>query len=487
MRRVLLVVLLLVACSKPPTSVPDGPLVVVIDPTVARPEPGRRNPLTLRVERNDTRFDVTGEVPMGELSAPLAARAKEYAVTHVSLKQLVDPSADEHAAYALLSEAALRLWGGTLELGGTALEVHGKVRADDDKAAMESALGSAARLLHVETTIDITVDLERWGHGEGFLRRSNGGPIASLKLVLTPVAGGPPVTPDAAGRVVQGLYTVMLGMRETTIAVNEGKITWLPSEQSTSKGVLIGGRRFGLDLDVPLVAPGDDGALDVTSIEVKDGQLLFGDRFREPGKRLPVSDILAHRGDVRQVVLHAHGRVDAASDFAQLVGDRLSSHFLIDWDGTIYQTLDVGFAAYHAGEANMRGIGIDLEGLLDNLKTRPNAPAYPKKHPRLTEMLAPAYTRRPGPEAVINGAAVRTYTFTDAQYRSLGSLLRLLASVFPSVDAGPPLVDEQVEPSVLSRPEDHHGVIAHWHLDAQVYDPGPSFDWARLGLRNPPR
>lgn len=481
------VVLVLVACSKPPASVHEGPVVVVIPADPARSEPIRRAPLTLRVERNDTRFDVSGEVPLGELPPLLAARAKDYAVTHINLKQLVDPSADEQTAYALLGDAALRLWGGTLDLRGPTLEVHGKVRSDDDKAAMEAALGAAARLLHVETTLDITVDLERWGHGEGFLRRSDGGPIAALKLVLTPVEGGPPVTPDAAGRVVQGLYTVTLGMRETTIAVNEGKVTWLPFEQSTSKGVLIGGRRFGLDLDVPLIAPGDEGAFDATSIDAKDDQPLFGDRFREPGKRLPVSDILANRQDVRQVILHAHGRPDAATDFAALVGDRLSTHFLIDWDGTIYQTLDVGFAAYHAGDANMRGIGVDLEGLLDNLHARPNAPAYPKKHPRLAEMNAPAYARRPGPPAVINGVTVQTHTFTDAQYRSLGSLLRLLAGVFPSVDAGPPMIDEQVTPSALTHREDHHGVIAHWHLDAQVYDPGPSFEWTRLGLRSPPR
>jgi len=36
---------------------------------------------------------------------------------------------------------------------------------------------------------------------------------------------------------------------------------------------------------------------------------------------------------------------------------------------------------------------------------------------------------------------VQSYGYTEAQYRSLGSLLRLLASVFPNLDHGAPMTD----------------------------------------------
>ena len=38
----------------------------------------------------------------------------------------------------------------------------------------------------------------------------------------------------------------------------------------------------------------------------------------------------------------------------------LSAHFLLDLDGTIYQTLDLRERAYHAGASNSRSIGIEI-------------------------------------------------------------------------------------------------------------------------------
>ena len=38
----------------------------------------------------------------------------------------------------------------------------------------------------------------------------------------------------------------------------------------------------------------------------------------------------------------------------------ISVHFLIDNDGTIYQTLDLQHAAYHAGNVNRKSVGVEI-------------------------------------------------------------------------------------------------------------------------------
>ena len=38
----------------------------------------------------------------------------------------------------------------------------------------------------------------------------------------------------------------------------------------------------------------------------------------------------------------------------------ISVHFLIDNDGTIYQTLDLQHAAFHAGKVNRKSVGVEI-------------------------------------------------------------------------------------------------------------------------------
>jgi len=133
---------------------------------------------------------------------------------------------------------------------------------------------------------------------------------------------------------------------------------------------------------------------------------------------------------------------------------------------------------------NQRSIGIDLDNLQPDLVRQPHALAYPKKHPRLAELQA---LPRPRSEVMtINGAPTQSYGLTEPQYRSLQSLLRLLASVFPAIGDGAPQVDGKVVSHVLYDTSERHGVLAHWHTEYQRWDPGPGFDWQRLGLDDVP-
>ncbi len=71
-------------------------------------------------------------------------------------------------------------------------------------------------------------------------------------------------------------------------------------------------------------------------------------------------------GDVRQrkiIVLHITEGGSAASAIAtfkaSVAPHRVSSHFVIDRDGTVYQLVDLNYTAWHASQANSRSVGIE--------------------------------------------------------------------------------------------------------------------------------
>jgi hypothetical protein len=68
------------------------------------------------------------------------------------------------------------------------------------------------------------------------------------------------------------------------------------------------------------------------------------------------------RKDPTQVVTHFDVCLSAASCKRVLEKKGISSHFVIDNDGTIYQMVDPAYTAWHAGNrgANKRSVGIDI-------------------------------------------------------------------------------------------------------------------------------
>src|SRR5262249_41968790 len=67
---------------------------------------------------------------------------------------------------------------------------------------------------------------------------------------------------------------------------------------------------------------------------------------------------------VDQFVIHFDARGTSRRCFQVLHDQRgLSVQFLLDLDGTIYQTLDVKEAAWHATIANNRSIGIEIANI----------------------------------------------------------------------------------------------------------------------------
>jgi len=64
---------------------------------------------------------------------------------------------------------------------------------------------------------------------------------------------------------------------------------------------------------------------------------------------------------IKQFVIHHDGCNSADMCFSVLQNERgLSVHFLLDNDGTIYQTIDLALMAYHASEWNTSSIGVEI-------------------------------------------------------------------------------------------------------------------------------
>lgn len=82
--------------------------------------------------------------------------------------------------------------------------------------------------------------------------------------------------------------------------------------------------------------------------------------------------------EVSLIVLHHTGSASVVSDLATLrsSSSRVSAHFLLDRDGTIYELVNESESAWHAGKSNFRGrsnvnrysIGIELCNLGDGVE-----------------------------------------------------------------------------------------------------------------------
>ncbi len=205
------------------------------------------------------------------------------------------------------------------------------------------------------------------------------------------------------------------------------------------------------------------------------------------------------REQVDLFVLHYDACGTSRECFRVLQDERaLSVHFLLDVDGTIYQTLDLREQAWHARAANPRSIGIEIahvgahppaeRGPLDRwyewteTGTRLSIPA------RMEDGLrSRGFAGRPARDGLlrgpIHGAEYVQYDFTDEQYESLAALVAALVPLLPRIELEiPRAASGQVRRDALSDPEEasFHGILGHYHLQTDKRDPGPAFDWERL-------
>jgi N-acetyl-anhydromuramyl-L-alanine amidase AmpD len=211
-------------------------------------------------------------------------------------------------------------------------------------------------------------------------------------------------------------------------------------------------------------------------------------------------DLATLRRTVDQFVLHYDVCGTSRQCFKVLHYVRcLSVHFLLDVDGTVYQTLDLKERAWHASAANGRSIGIEIANLgayagdeqnpFDEWYSQTNGKTILTIPERFGDggVLTKNFSGRPArPEPVtgeVQGRELAQYDFTPEQYEALTRLTATLCSIFPKLKCDYPRNPAGgVIPHALTATElaSFQGVLGHYHVTTNKVDPGPAFQWERV-------
>ncbi len=201
---------------------------------------------------------------------------------------------------------------------------------------------------------------------------------------------------------------------------------------------------------------------------------------------------------VDQFVLHYDDAGTSRNCFKILQDDRgLSVHFMLDLDGTIYQTLDLKERAWQATISNSRSVGIEIA----NIGAYPPAEAgtlhrwyQPTTNGPTIITIPPAFgtnpertpnfvghPARPDPVVgVVQGETLAQYDYTPQQYQALIHLTAALCRIFPKIkcdyphDADGHLINHKLSDEDW---KNYCGVLGHYHIQTNKTDPGPAFQW----------
>ena len=253
-------------------------------------------------------------------------------------------------------------------------------------------------------------------------------------------------------------------------------------------------------------SPIDESAWETSKFQVKDLSTpnRYGlrrsvlsaeqaERVRGGGWDLPLLQQV-----VDQFVIHFDASGTSRQCFKVLHDVRgLSVHFMLDLDGTIYQTLDLKERAWHATTSNSRSIGIEIAhvgAFSPGSESRAQEWYQPQEKgpPRITipdsygdgGQRTKGFSGHPArPELVrgnIQGHDLEQYDFTPEQYRALVRLTAALCRVFPKIKCDYPR-DSSGRLVTVKLPDDelqgYAGLLGHFHIQTNKVDPGPAFQW----------
>lgn len=231
-----------------------------------------------------------------------------------------------------------------------------------------------------------------------------------------------------------------------------------------------------------------------TPSRIGSGRFLNAPRAPNVKPGTTRGDLETLRSQVDAVVVHYDEAYTSANCFKVLQDVRgLSCQFLLDLDGTIYQTCDLRERARHAGIANDRSVGIEIAHAGTLNKSRR---AHYTSDEKGTVFTVPKGVHRgnlpPGSfrlaskltfKGTIQGRELEQYDFTKPQYDALAHLLAALSKIFPLVRLkAPRTANGGVVPHVLPTAQlaAFKGVIGHYHVSKAKVDPGPAFQWDRV-------
>ena len=204
---------------------------------------------------------------------------------------------------------------------------------------------------------------------------------------------------------------------------------------------------------------------------------------------------------VDQFVIHYDVCGTSGRCFDVLRKRGLAVQFMLDLDGTIYQTVDLKECAYHATKANDRSIGIEIANMgaypTNGSEKSPLSKWYKKvdgetvitiptgsivpTHPDTAPPLKPSR-----PDLVVGkvqGQELAMYDLTPQQYAALAKLTTGLCATFPKIHQDVP---RDVDGKVLSHTLDkaaydkYNGILGHFHVQDNKTDPGPAFQWDKI-------
>lgn len=212
-------------------------------------------------------------------------------------------------------------------------------------------------------------------------------------------------------------------------------------------------------------------------------------------------DLALLQEKVDQFVMHFDVAGTSKQCFKTLHDVRcLSVHFMLDLDGTIYQTLDLKERAWHATTSNTRSVGIEIAnvGAYSPTNRGPLNEWYQGDSNGAVRIVVPArfgetgirtpdFIGRPArPEPVVGavqGRELVQYDLTPQQYEALTRLTATLCRVFPKMkcdyprDADGKLIPGKLPDDELER---YQGILGHYHIQRNKVDPGPAFQWDRV-------
>ncbi len=217
------------------------------------------------------------------------------------------------------------------------------------------------------------------------------------------------------------------------------------------------------------------------------------ERIRGGGWDLPTL-----QSNVDQFVIHFDVAGISRTCFKVLQDNRdLSVHFMLDLDGTLYQTLDLKERARQATIANSRSVGIEIAnmGSYSSTERSPLSKWYKKEDDGRTVITIPE-AAGPNPERTANfvgrparrdmvvgtvqGREMSQYDFTPQQYHALVKLTATLCTVFPNLTCDYPreadgaLMTHTLSPEAYAN---YHGILGHYHVQTNKVDPGPALQW----------
>jgi N-acetyl-anhydromuramyl-L-alanine amidase AmpD len=209
------------------------------------------------------------------------------------------------------------------------------------------------------------------------------------------------------------------------------------------------------------------GAPNFYLAQQEGGQELLSPRAGVP----ETADLSLLASKVQFIILHHDATWNSQACFQVLKNRNLSTHLMIDGDGTIYQPADLRDSTWHAGGIfNQIGIGIDMNNVatLELLRDSDTGRRYQEGRGGLI-------TNQ------IHGARITSTGYTEAQYQSLVAVIVGLHKVLPLIKLFPPLdASGEVINTKLVNAWQFKGWMGHWHISADKWDPGPGFDWRRV-------